>query len=234
MTPLETVPRDEFIFDRWDYQAGEHVTFLGPTGSGKTQLKWGLLGVTATPDVPAVVFASKPKDATTTRWMGKLHYRKTELYPPVSNPFKTKPPGYVVWPRHTFDPDIDDDKQREVFRDSLRHCYKAGNHIVDVDEMLDMKDLGLEKEERVLWTRGRSMGAGLWAGTQQPFHIPTHAYRQAQHLFIAKDPDKRSRQRFDEIGGFDSGTVAKWVMVLQQYQFIYLRRRDNAVCIVDK
>jgi hypothetical protein len=78
------------------------------------------------------------------------------------------------------------------------------------------------------------MGAGLWAGTQQPFHIPTHAYRQAEHLFIAKDPDKRSRERYDEIGGLDSGTVRAWVLALRKHQFLYLRRSGPAVCIVDK
>ena len=231
---LETFGRDEFLDDVWDYHAGEHVTFLAPTGAGKTELKWGLLRVTATPNVPAVVLASKPKDRTTSTWMRKLDYRKVQSFPPATNPFRKKPSGYVLWPKHTFDPDVDDAHQARVFSGALRYVYKHGKYIVDVDEMLDMKDLGLERDERTLWTRGRSMDAGLWSGSQQPFHVPTYAYRQAQHMFIAKDPDKRSRQRFDEIGGFDSGLVGRWVMSLQKFQFLYLRRADGAACIVDK
>ena len=235
---IVTLPRQEFLEHYWDYRAGEHVTFLGPTGSGKTHLKWQLLSYTATPEVPATVLATKPKDATTKRWSKTLGYATTRTWPPVPNPvrrmFHGKPRGRVLWPAHTFDPDRDDANHYRQFSTYLRDAYKRGNQIVDVDEMLDMVDLDLERECRTLWTRGRSMGAGLWAGTQQPFHIPTHAYRQCEHLFIAKDPDRRSQQRYDEIGGFDPGLLRSWVMSLDKHQFLYARRSGPVVCVVDK
>jgi hypothetical protein len=51
---------------------------------------------------------------------------------------------------------------------------------------------------------------------------------------MAKDPDKASRDRFGEIGGRDGREVSGWNMSLKRFQFLYLRRTDNAVCIVDK
>lgn len=234
---IERIPRQEFIDDVWSYKLGEHVTFLGPTGSGKTQLKWGLLSATAGPDMPAVVTATKPRDRTTDRWRKHLQFRLTREWPPmpdVARPVRGKPPGLVLWPRHTMDIDVDDAAHYAAFKAYLNDAYRKGDQIADVDEVLDFVDLRLERELRRMWTRGRSMGAGLWAGTQQPFHIPTHAYRQSQHLFIAKDPDWRSRRRYDEIGGIDSRMVEQWVMGLKRWEFLYLRRADGSACIVEK
>jgi hypothetical protein len=233
MRPV-TFSRQEFLTERWVYRAGEHVTFLAPTDGGKTQLKWQLLDVTATQEVPAIVCAMKPRDKTTAEWSKKLDYRTVRDWPPHWNPWRTKPKGFVVWPKHTFDPDIDDEDHEYIFRSVIMDCYKTGNRILDVDELLAAVDLHLQKYLRAGWTRGRSMGMGLWGGTQKPTDIPTYAYGQAQHLFLGNDPDKRSTDRFDEIGGFDSGQLKAWVRGLSEFQFLYVKRKGRKVCIVDK
>lgn len=228
---LETIGRGDFLRERWQYRAGEHVTILGPTGSGKTFLEWQLVQVTATPRLPAVVLAMKPRDATTKSWAQRLHLRVVQSWPPA--PTIRKPVGWVLWPRHTFNPDVDDAIHSQVFRACLQDSYRRGNRIVVVDELLAAKDLDLERMTRALWTRGRSMGTGLWGGSQKPTHIPTFAYGQASHLFLFKDPDKRSRDRFDEIGGLDPGQLKDWVIGLKKYQCLYVRRDGPAVCVVD-
>jgi energy-coupling factor transporter ATP-binding protein EcfA2 len=234
MSPI-LIPRAEFLAEYWTYTAGEHVTFLGPTGSGKTQLAWELLGWTATEEVPAVVLAMKPRDETTKKWGRRLGFRTVRTWPPPPTPTPwKKPPGWVLWPKFTFNEDVDDVAHEALFRTALRDCYRRGNRIVVVDELLQGTDLRLEQTERSLWTRGRSMGAGLWGGSQKPTHIPTFAYNQAEHLFLFRDPDKRSRDRFDEIGGFDSGDLKNWVNDLSKYQCLYVRRSGGQVAIIDK
>ena len=236
MDPVR-IDRQDFLANYWDYTPGEHTTFLGPTGSGKTQMKWQLLAYTATPKHPAIVLATKPKDVTTSRWMRYLQYEMTRGWPPPWNPSRLtrgKPAGRVLWPRHSFDPDIDEKKHPEIIRRAILDLYRKGDQMLDVDEVLDLVDMKLEKVMRTVWTRGRSMKLGFWAGTQQPFHVPTHMYRQAEHLFIAKDPDRRSRERYDEIGGVDSGLVREWVMSLRKFEFLYLRRTGPEVAVIGK
>jgi hypothetical protein len=232
------IPRLDFIQNYFSYTAGDHATFLGHTGSGKTYLKWQLLEYTATLDVPVTVLATKPRDRTTSEWMKNLGYPKITTWPPKPDPRRMlkKSPGQVLWPKHfnSGGADADDALHAQVFGDAMRGIYKKGDQIVDVDEMLDMVDLKLETEMRTLWTRGRSMGAGIWAGTQSPFYVPQHAYRQAMHLFIANDPDKRSRDRYNEIGGIDSNIVKSTVVKLRTHEFLYICRTGPTVCIVEK
>ena len=229
-----TLARTEFLRHYWEYAAGEHVTVLGPTGSGKTQLQWELLNVTATVRVPAVVLSMKPRDVTTSRWARRMKLRTVRSWPPPRRlPGQAYPRGWVVWPRHSFDIDMDDAAHKRIYRDVLQESYRHGDRIVVVDEILAATDLGLEKIMRAGWTRGRSMGMGLWGGSQKPTHIPTWAYNQAEHLFLFRDPDKRSRDRFDEIGGMDSGQLKVWVNSLRKYQCLYVRRTGPAVCVID-
>ncbi len=75
----------------------------------------------------------------------------------------------------------------------------------------------------------------MWGATQKPSHIPLWAYSQADHLFIAYDPDLENRKRYDEIGGVDPGLVRHVVGQLdkERFQFLYIRRKGPRYCIVD-
>lgn len=232
---IDTFDREEFIRHRWRYRPGEHVTILGPTGCGKTHLTHQLLEYTAHPKMPAIVLAMKPRDSTTSGFSKRLGYRTVRTWPPVWNPFKASPPGYTLWPKHTFDPDTDDANMYRHFRAAILDAYKRGDRIVYADELLGLSsELNLSNELRALWTRGRSMGTALWGSTQKPTHIPLWAYNQAEHLFIAYDPDRRSQDRFDEIGGVSPGLIRDTVNRLRKYQFVYIRRDGPALCIIDK
>ncbi len=227
--------REEFFTRRWRYNAGEHVSFLGPTQSGKTTLAFEALSRSTGPRVPGLVLVMKPKDATVTRWTRQLQYRRVRSWPPLPSPTQPRPNGYVLWPRHTFDFGRDNALLSGEFHKALRDSYKRGNRAVFADEVWGLKhELGLEDDLIALWSRGASMGCGLWAATQRPSHVPLWMYSQAHHLFASYDPDKRSRDRLAEIGGVDPDLVRDIVMRLGKYQWLYVRRDGPALCVIDR
>jgi hypothetical protein len=237
---IAIIPRDEFIATRWQYKAGESVFFAGPSGMGKTQLEYELLGATATPRLPVINLVVKPRDETVKYFGQRFGFQRIETYPPPVNPFRTRPAGYNLWPRTTFDPDIDDVRMWRLFRRAMLDCYKRGRKIVNVDEITALteelrnpeeKGRTLEREVNTLLSKGRAMGCGAWGGSQRPAYISTLWY-SAHHLFLFQETDERYRRRFAEIGRIDPALVQYITAQLPEFYALYVRRSDRSYCII--
>jgi hypothetical protein len=237
---LQRVPREEFLEHRFHWKPGDHVTVLAPTGWGKTHLLQQLIERVATPATPAVMLVVKPRDDTVEALLTRTGWKRVDTYPPRRLPlakyFTKEPAGVVVWPKHTFDPDVDDPHIRRTLRTAILHAYKKGNKIVVVDEAYSVgKEYHLDREQVTVLSKGRSMKTSMFGGSQKPTHIPLWFYSQAEHLFLGKDPDKRARQRFGEIGGIDPRLVDAEVQELKRFEFVYIRRSGKdgpEACIV--
>lgn len=234
-TRIRRFDRGTFIYRKWTYRPGEHVAFIAPTQDGKTTLAFQLLGHTASVDLPATVAVMKPRDPTPAAWAKHLGYPETPTWPPRRRyPWEPKPAGYVHWPRHTFNVATDNAHLSAEFEKSIRSAYQNGNSIYFADEVYGMiAELdGLEDDLIAMWSRGGGMGAGLWTATQRPagsagHGVPGHMYSNTSHLFLSRDPDARSRQRYGEIGGVDPRMLAEAVLRLRRYEFLYVRKADQ-------
>jgi len=220
MPNIARIDRDDFLASYWDYEKGEHVTSIMPTGGGKTYMNFQLLQHTP---IPATVLVMKPRDREPAQWTRRLGYKEVPTWPPPGRwPWEGEPPGYTLWPRQTLtDLDADEKHLANQFSRALLHAYKHGDQIVFADEVGGLCELKLQKHLKALWMRGRSQGAGLWAATQKPSGdqggppVPTYLYSAATHLFLGYDRTAANRQRFGEIGGVDARLIEEIVMGLR-------------------
>lgn len=239
---LWVFPRREFCEFRFDYRAGQHVVFAGPTQrAGKTTLCFDLLEFCATPDLPAYIAVSKPVDPVTSQRGAKLGYRRVSEWPPgkkvseIGNP----PSGYLVWPRFG-NMDTDEVRCARITRNLLMSTYTNGTKkkkaiLVLDDTMVKSKLMGLDREMTTIIAMAGAMGIGEWVFVQKTTDSGRTAiwsYGNSEHLFLSKDPDERNRKRFDEIGGVDPRFVSQKVMTLRPYEFLYLERSHGFTCIV--
>ena len=181
--------------------------------------------------LPTVLSRSLREKATCT----SFGYQKVTTWPaPPSIWRPRKPPGYVVWPRHIYNVDLDDAAHYRVFQRAIMNSYSKGNRIIFADEVAGLQRLGLTAELETVWERGRAMDAPLWACSQRPSHISSHAFNQASHVFLGKVTDKRARERFGEISGVDEYLVRHAVSQLRDYEWLYIRQEDRTMCVIEK
>lgn len=232
---MKLYTRTHFLTELWKYRAGEHVSFLGPTGSGKTRLALELLARSVSEDLPGYITVMKARDKTVGDFL-KSHerWKRTLNYPPPPVvPGMTKPLGYAVWPHHTNDPEGDEIRHEEIFHRMHRMLYVKGDNIIFDDEVVSLvREMDMKRDLTRIWTKGRSIGCGLWGATQRPAMVPLEMYDQAQHLFLANIKDKRSRDRFGEISGVDPELVVNVVQRLPKYHWLYIKQEEGLMCVI--
>jgi hypothetical protein len=233
--------RSDFLSDYWPgmYKPGQHVLTLGPTQrAGKTHLNFQLLDATPTHNLDPLVFCFKPRDKTVAEWTGKLGYRETPVYPPRKKLFTAEPPGYTLWPPHTFDTKKDNERIAAIFRKAMMDHYARGDSILFLDEVYGLcAELGLQEELIAILSRGSGMGCGAWiasqrgAGTQQG-SLPGFIWSQPYHYFLAKSSHKQDRQKYaDMAGDHDPAFIERTTLDLQRFEFLYLNADGHAAIV---
>jgi hypothetical protein len=238
---LLRLDRDEFLDDYWPglYKPGHHVLTLGPTQrAGKTHLNFQLLEAAPTHHIDPVVFCFKPRDKTVATWTQKLSYQETPAWPPRKRLFSGNPPGYTLWPPHSFDTQKDNERIAGIFRTAMMAHYAAGDSILFLDEVYGLcAELGLQEELIAILSRGSGMGCGAWiasqrgAGTQQG-SLPGFIWSQPYHYFLAKSAHKQDRQKYaDMAGDHDPAFIEATTLGLQRYEFLYLNADGHAAIV---
>lgn len=218
-TDIEAVPYSQFL-ERLNWQQGEHIGMIGPTGSGKTTLSLSLMDRRGY----VCVIGTKPKDDTLSKFAKQNDYKIISEFPQFFDPVTHS--KLVLWPkmkemRHQ-------SSQRMAIGHALQTMFKQGNWAINADELSYIsKELNLEPHLKLIWQQGRSIGLSLIAGTQRPAYVPLLIYDQSTHLFFWRDNDEVNLKRIGGIGSLNSRLIRHTVAALPRHVFLYLNSRTG-------
>ncbi len=214
------VPWDKFLATHFDWNEGEHVGLIGPTGQGKTTLLISILK-----EHPyVVVFATKPKDDSMERLIASGYLRMDHW---ATIPAE-RAPRRVLWPSAM---EMDSDEtQRAVFENAFARIYREGGWTVVLDEgYYIVNELGLRRPVMKYLSQARALGISLVLATQRPAWVPTEVYDQSTHLFFWRDNDETNLRRISGISWRSADLIRTLVANLNQYQVLYINTRTGAM-----
>jgi len=226
--PLDLVPRVAWaeFRRRLAWRQGEHVTLLGPTGTGKTTLATQLLDMRRF----VVAIGTKPQDDTL-RYLRRHAGFKLYKELPVSIP-KGEDARAIVWPKMRT---LDRARKRQlagVVRQTLDRAYTAGGWTIFVDELyFAARTLRLADELSDIWSQGRSNFVSLIGCSQRPRNIPLDAYSAASHVFLWRNSDRYDVKRLSELNGVNTDIIRAIVPKLARHDVLYVSTRTGAMVI---
>lgn len=217
------------FLEQWPrrFKQGQHVTIIGPTGSGKTVLAREL--VEARKYVVGLGIKFKDESLEDLLKRGWLRIGKWSKRPRSAT-------RILLWPKEN-DLSKIRDTHRNVFGSLLQDVFKTGSWTIWTDELRYLTDIvGLKKEFVQLYVTGRSNYISLVSAAQRPSHVPLEAYSQAQHLFLFRTGDERDLTRMGGLNGTDAKQVAQTVANLPLHHFLYvdLTNGDQYISTVKK
>lgn len=207
----------------WQWKTGEHLTTIGPTGSGKTVLNRELL---RRRDY-VVVLGVKNRDPELYGPFEREGYQRTRTFDP-------EPPADADQAKVLFVPQTEKHGtegravKAKAFRQVLNDVYDVGGWTVYIDDVqYSSQQLRLAPELEELWMLGRSESVTVVASSQEPVDIPVMAYGMATHLFLFKNPDLYRAKRMAELAGVNREIAQETILQLPEHEFLYIDKRHQ-------
>lgn len=223
---METLTRRDFlIYFQQLWRQGEHLTIIGPTGSGKTTLGLELLR-----SMPYVaIIGTKQRDSTLETFArNNPKYRTVKEYK-WGIKEKTLGDHLIVWPKLVKDAG-DISKQSIPIRNSLNLMFFQGGWSVFADELWALTDrLKLGGVLQSYWSQGRSSGLSIIGCVQRPVSIPRMAFSEPRYLLIGQMEDKRDVETVSQGTNIPQRELATEVDKLSRHSFLFYNRNSREI-----
>ncbi len=227
-SPATTIPRvswETFRQEHWRWRAGEHVTLIGPTESGKTTLALAIIEDRRY----VLALATKPRDKTMDALVHRRGWRLVRKWAQMPNVLG-RACRVVLWPKYR-SPD-DEAAQAVEIATAMREAFAEGGWCLFIDELWYIeKKLGCSRLVETWYTQGRSNGLSVLAGTQRPAHVTLLAYDQPKHVFFWRDNDERNLKRISGLNGLNSRLIRETVATLPQHHVLYCNLVTGAMVV---
>jgi hypothetical protein len=218
-----TIIHWEDFLRRFKWKQGEHVTIIGPTGSGKTWLAESILPIR---DFVAVMITKK-KDPMISKFV-KGGYRQLKDWKDIPHEIA---PRVLIKPPFAKDEPMERN-QRDAFAYAFDKAFTQGHWTLYADELPYVIDeLKLAHKVKRQLNQGRSQKSSLVSSAQRPAFLPLLAYSAATHLFFFRTTDETDLKRIGGLGGVSNKLIRELVQVLQSHQVLYLNTRSGEMYI---
>jgi hypothetical protein len=198
------------------WRQGEHVTCVGSTGCGKTDL---IIELGSTRRW-CIFLNTKRIDSTqdSLRGMGfRTVHSGDDINPDVASRYIVAP----KWPKQ-MSPKTMDAYHADVFTHALTRAFWQTGWTVLVDELEYInRDLQVVAPTDRLHRQGRSQKNTLVVGTQRPRHVSLHAYEQATHMFLWRQSDMGNVERAAQLAGANRAAVLDAMGTLGKHDTLY-------------
>jgi len=234
---VSLVPWRKFfpLFKR-EFAQGQHVTILGPTGSGKTTLAIEVAEIREY----SMFLATKPRDPLINQLKRRGWAIQEQLEVKIRDNGEPMEHRIVYWP-HFDTPGLSIREKRIAQALAIQHAldyvFDAGSWAVVGDEVLWLTEqLRLNPELEAYWYQGRTSDISLICCSQRPAWIPRAAYSQSSHLFFFHTADREDQKRMGDITGVDVDVVRYETAQLGKHEFLYVNPHEHVVlrCKVEK
>lgn len=241
-TPLDidqAAPRLEwpamFSYLQREFQQGDHVAIIGPTGTGKTHMALEIAEIRTY----VLVVACKPRDPLVTDTMkrGYWHVPGNKLEIPYADgvPLHKR---VVYWPR--LSKAVSDkmpahrrlkaerDLQKPLVGGALGYVRSNGHWALVLDEGTWIcRDLNLQREVDSALFQFRTLNASMIVLGQRPAWMGRYVLSQPTHLFLFNTNDTNDKKALGDIGGVDTKLVQHLVGQLDKngHECLYINTR---------